>query len=262
MTGQYNPVPVPSNRMHAWDPGRAGWGSMAFIVEGSTYCTYAYALDDATMRLLVTGDCDIDGDPVHSTKTQIYDGFGNGFVLNSALASIPIPASSEAGWPRRIGCRRAPRRRNTRRMAGRAAKGIDELKARIREADRAYYVLDSPVLSDAEYDRLMRDLLALEEAHPELATADSPTRRVSGEPSERFAKVEHREPMLSLGNVTTDEELDEFDARVHRMLDIPPDARWSTSASPSSTASPWSSSTGTASWRRARPAATGRWART
>jgi DNA ligase (NAD+) len=109
-------------------------------------------------------------------------------------------------------------------MAGGASKRIDELKARIREADRAYYVLDSPVLSDAEYDRLMRDLLALEEAHPELATTDSPTRRVSGEPSEKFAKVEHREPMLSLGNVTSDEELDEFDVRVHRMLDIAPDA--------------------------------------
>ena len=109
-------------------------------------------------------------------------------------------------------------------MAGGASKRIDELKARIREADRAYYVLDNPVLSDAEYDRLMRDLLAQEEAHPELATADSPTRRVSGEPSEKFAKVEHREPMRSLGNVTTDEELDEFDVRVHRMLDIPPDA--------------------------------------
>jgi len=109
-------------------------------------------------------------------------------------------------------------------MAGVAARRIEELKARIREADRAYYVLDNPVLSDAEYDRLMRDLLAQEEAHPELATADSPTRRVSGEPSEKFAKVEHREPMLSLGNVTTDEELDEFDVRVHRMLDISPDA--------------------------------------
>jgi len=107
-------------------------------------------------------------------------------------------------------------------MVGGASRRIDELKARIREADRAYYVLDSPVLSDAEYDRLMRDLVALEEAHPELATPDSPTRRVSGEPSEKFAKVEHREPMLSLGNVTTDEELDEFDVRVHRMLDISP----------------------------------------
>ncbi len=109
-------------------------------------------------------------------------------------------------------------------MAGTAARRIEELRARIREADRAYYVLDNPVLSDAEYDRLMRELLALEEAHPDLATADSPTRRVSGEPGERFAKVAHREPMLSLGNVVSDVELDEFDARVHRLLDLPPGA--------------------------------------
>jgi DNA ligase (NAD+) len=109
-------------------------------------------------------------------------------------------------------------------MAGQAASRIDELKARIREADHAYYVLDNPVLSDAEYDRLMRELLALEEAHPGLATADSPTRRVSGQPGEKFAKVAHREPMLSLGNVVSDGELDEFDARVHRLLDLPPDA--------------------------------------
>jgi len=109
-------------------------------------------------------------------------------------------------------------------MADRAAKRIDELRARIREADRAYYVLDNPLLSDAEYDRLMRELIELEEAHPALATEDSPTRRVSGQPGEKFAKVEHREPMLSLGNVTSDEELDEFDARVHRLLDLPADA--------------------------------------
>ena len=106
-------------------------------------------------------------------------------------------------------------------MAEGAAKRIDELRAQIRQADRAYYLLDSPVLSDAEYDRLMRELLALEEAHPALAAADSPTRRVSGEPGERFAKVAHREPMLSLGNVVSDGELDEFDARVHRLLDLP-----------------------------------------
>src|SRR5512137_2614049 len=109
-------------------------------------------------------------------------------------------------------------------MAEGAAKRIDELRARIREADRAYYLLDNPILSDAEYDRLMKELLALEEAHPSLATDDSPTRRVSGEPGERFAKVEHREPMLSLGNVVSDAELDEFDARVHRLLDLPADA--------------------------------------
>jgi DNA ligase (NAD+) len=100
-----------------------------------------------------------------------------------------------------------------------------ELRERIRAADHAYYVLDQPVLSDAEYDRLMRELAALEEAHPALATPDSPTRRVSGAPSERFAKVVHREPMLSLGNVQTDDELDEFDARVRRLLGLPEGAR-------------------------------------
>ena len=103
-------------------------------------------------------------------------------------------------------------------MADGPAKRIEELTARIREADHAYYLLDNPVLSDAEYDRLMHDLLALEEAHPQLAAADSPTRRVSGAPSEKFEKVAHREPMRSLGNVTADEELDEFDVRVRKLL--------------------------------------------
>jgi DNA ligase (NAD+) len=95
------------------------------------------------------------------------------------------------------------------------------LRQQIRAADHAYYVLDQPVLSDAEYDRLMKELAALEAEHAELATSDSPTRRVSGAPSEKFARVVHREPMLSLANVQTDEELDELDARVHRMLGLP-----------------------------------------
>ncbi len=101
-----------------------------------------------------------------------------------------------------------------------AAKRARELREKIRAADHAYYVLDQPVLSDPEYDRLMRELAELEAAHPSLATDDSPTRRVSGAPSEKFARVVHREPMLSLGNVQTDEELDEFDARVRRLLGL------------------------------------------
>jgi DNA ligase (NAD+) len=100
-----------------------------------------------------------------------------------------------------------------------------ELRERLRAADHAYYVLDQPILSDAEYDRLMQELASLEAEHPALATPDSPTRRVSGAPSARFERVVHREPMLSLGNVTTDEELDEFDARVRRLLGLPADAR-------------------------------------
>ena len=107
----------------------------------------------------------------------------------------------------------------TREAAAQAA----ALRERIREADHAYYVLDRPLLADPEYDRLMRELVELEAAHPELADADSPTRRVSGAPSEKFGRVVHREPMLSLGNVTTDEELDALDARVHRQLGLPPE---------------------------------------
>jgi len=101
------------------------------------------------------------------------------------------------------------------------AERVRDLLERIRAADHAYYVEDRPVLSDAEYDRLVRELAELETAHPELASPDSPTRRVSGAPSERFARVVHREPMLSLGNVQTDDELDEFDARVRRLLGLP-----------------------------------------
>jgi DNA ligase (NAD+) len=104
-----------------------------------------------------------------------------------------------------------------------AAARVAELRARLRAADHAYYVLDQPILSDAEYDRLMRELATLEESHPALRADDSPTRRVSGAPSEKFARVVHREPMLSLGNIQTDEELDEFHARVRRLLALPGD---------------------------------------
>src|SRR5574340_1243063 len=126
---------------------------------------------------------------------------------------------------------------------------IRALRDRIRAADHAYYVLDRPVLSDPEYDGLMRELQALEAAHPDLVTPDSPTRRVSGAPSERFERVVHREPMLSLGNVTTDEELDEFHARIRRLLALPEAPRgwekrsppWPRTWTPARTAS-WSTS--------------------
>lgn len=104
-----------------------------------------------------------------------------------------------------------------------AAGRVVALREQLRAADHAYYVLDRPLLSDAEYDRLMRELQALEAEHPDLVTPDSPTQRVSGTPSEKFLRVVHREPMLSLGNVATDDELDEFDARVRRLLGLPAD---------------------------------------
>jgi DNA ligase (NAD+) len=97
---------------------------------------------------------------------------------------------------------------------------VEELREKIRAADHAYYVRDQPLLSDAEYDRLMRELAALEAEDPALASPDSPTQRVAGAPSVRFARVVHREPMISLGNIQADEELDEFDARVRRLLGL------------------------------------------
>src|SRR5713101_957971 len=98
------------------------------------------------------------------------------------------------------------------------AERAEELRQQLREANHRYYVLDAPTLSDAEYDRLFRELMQLEQEHPGLLTPDSPTQRVGAQPSEKFAKVQHRRPMMSLANVMSDEELAEFDARVHRLL--------------------------------------------
>jgi DNA ligase (NAD+) len=98
--------------------------------------------------------------------------------------------------------------------AGRA----EELRRILREANYRYYVLDAPTLSDAEYDRYFRELSELEEKHPELRAADSPTQRVGAQPSEKFAKVRHSRPMMSLANAMADDDLDEFDGRVRRLL--------------------------------------------
>lgn len=99
-----------------------------------------------------------------------------------------------------------------------AAKEIARLRDEIRSHDHRYYVLDDPVVSDREYDALMRRLLDLEAAHPELVTADSPTQRVAGRPLPGFAQVRHATPMLSLDNTYSAGELLEFDARVRKGL--------------------------------------------
>jgi DNA ligase (NAD+) len=91
---------------------------------------------------------------------------------------------------------------------------VEELRSQIAYHDHRYYALDSPEISDAEYDALMRELLALEEKHPELITPDSPTQRVSGAPVETFGVVEHRLPLLSLGNAFAEDELRAWYRRV------------------------------------------------
>lgn len=90
---------------------------------------------------------------------------------------------------------------------------IARLRLRIEDANHRYYVLDDPDIPDAEYDRLLRELQALEAAHPELVTADSPTQRVGTRPAGGFAEVRHALPMLSIESVTVDEEKRPGEAR-------------------------------------------------
>jgi DNA ligase (NAD+) len=92
------------------------------------------------------------------------------------------------------------------------------LRRQLEHHEHLYYVLDQPAVTDAEYDSLMRELRALEEAHPDLVTPDSPTQRVGGKPREGFVKVAHSSPMLSLDNALNDAELREFDARIRALL--------------------------------------------
>src|SRR5271169_369302 len=96
-------------------------------------------------------------------------------------------------------------------------KKIDALRDKIRYHEHRYYVLDNPEISDAEFDKLMDELIALEAAHPEFITSDSPTQRVGGKPSEEFAKVRHSTPMLSLGKTTSEDELRDWERRVHEL---------------------------------------------
>ncbi|WP_026975937.1 NAD-dependent DNA ligase LigA [Alicyclobacillus contaminans] len=102
-----------------------------------------------------------------------------------------------------------------------AKRRVSELKAQIFRHNHLYYVLDEPEITDAEYDLLMRELIELEQAYPELVTADSPTQRVGGEVASGFAKVEHEIPMLSLSNAYNPQELREFDRRVRELAGEP-----------------------------------------
>jgi DNA ligase (NAD+) len=95
-----------------------------------------------------------------------------------------------------------------------------ELAAAIDRANELYYGQDAPELSDAEYDALFRELVALETAYPELTTSDSPTQRVGGTPAGTFDEVRHARPMLSLANAFSHDELRAFDARVRRGLGL------------------------------------------
>ena len=96
-------------------------------------------------------------------------------------------------------------------------KKIEALREKIRHHEYLYYVVDSPEISDGDFDKLMRQLKDLEAEHPKLITADSPTQRVGGKPREGFVKVPHSSPMLSLDNTYSEEELRDWERRVHEL---------------------------------------------
>ncbi|KQT43255.1 MULTISPECIES: NAD-dependent DNA ligase LigA [unclassified Methylophilus] len=100
-----------------------------------------------------------------------------------------------------------------------AALVLQQLKQRIAEYDYHYYVLDEPQVDDNEYDGVYRELLEIEQKHPELVTPDSPSQRVGGLASAAFESVQHRQAMLSLNNAFTEQELEAFDRRVREATD-------------------------------------------
>ena len=98
------------------------------------------------------------------------------------------------------------------------ANRLKELREIIEQHNYNYYILDAPSISDGEYDILFKELEVLEAKHPELITPDSPTRRVGSEPQTGFGTIQHRLPMLSLGNAMNDDELIAFDERMKKGL--------------------------------------------
>ncbi|HBB74373.1 MAG TPA: hypothetical protein DC048_07980, partial [Planctomycetaceae bacterium] len=137
----------------------------------------------------------------------------------------PRSPTRRAEWS--SGDRSAPSRRHDGRVCGRiaavtasAADRIRRLRERIRHLDRLYYVEATPEVTDLEYDRLVAELRSLEDRHPELVTADSPTQRVGDEPLDSLRPVRHRVPMLSIDNAYDAEEIAAWGRRVEKLLDL------------------------------------------
>ena len=149
---------------------------------------------------------------------------GIGYVIRAKKPSEP---QGDVGFLKRLGGREMshvrigkpfkifPMRKLTREEA---AKRAAELRELINKYDYYYYVLDRPLVSDAEYDALKRELIEIEEMFPELRTPDSPTQRVGGPPREGFTQYRHAVPMVSLDDARNEEELREFDRRVRKLL--------------------------------------------
>jgi DNA ligase (NAD+) len=104
-----------------------------------------------------------------------------------------------------------------------AAAELERLAAEIHKLDIAYHQKDAPLVSDADYDALRQRNVAIEQRFPELVREDSPSRKVGAAPAEGFGKVRHSKPMLSLDNAFSDEDVEDFNAKIRRFLGLPAD---------------------------------------
>jgi len=103
---------------------------------------------------------------------------------------------------------------------------IQLLRTEINQHNISYYVYDDPIISDSEYDRLMRELEQIEKDHPDLITPDSPTQRIGAAPLTKFQTITHRIPMLSLANAMNEDELIDFDTQVKKGLGLETDIEY------------------------------------
>ena len=251
----------PGPTKHPWVQSQDGMettSSARAATARPTAPTSSLPHDDAAVQLVVPATATSTGTASSTPRSRRLRRTGATSFVPGRFPSGPNDTVTFYPAPR-LPPPRAPR--NTRGMAEGAASRIEDLRARIREADRAYYVLDNPALSDAEYDRLMRELLALEEAHPSLATDDSPTRRVSGEAGAGFAKVRTGSRCSAWATSRPTRSSTSSTPGSGSCSRPRPGRGSNTSASPSWTAWRWSWSTRTRSSSRAPPAGTVRWAR-
>ncbi len=145
---------------------------------------------------------------------------GSDVATRSDPTEVPVPADQAAGAGLPVAGAAIATAAGL--SAEAAAAHHEELAVQLRRANAAYYENDAPEISDADYDALFRELVALEAAFPQLVTPDSPSQRVGGAPGGTFSEVRHSRPMLSLGNAFSTDELRAFDGRVRKLLGLAP----------------------------------------
>ena len=149
----------------------------------------------------------------------MHKAWGEGMVsnVNEKNGSIELDIIFKSQGPKRLLAQFAPIEKGGLRMADLSSR-VNELHDLLNQYSYEYYVEDNPSVPDSEYDKLLHELIKIEEEHPEYKTVDSPTVRVGGEAQASFNKVNHDTPMLSLGNAFNEDDLRKFDQRIREQI--------------------------------------------